>query len=131
MKRIVSLLVSAVMLFAMTATAFAGPQMDSTMPDGAYLQYDEGWNKVYRHSDSSIAEDAAQWAEDTYKDSDAEYVITMDLESTDETYCSKLVWQAYYYGHTPSAANGPTWGVRLPYSLPDSIHNLDLGQEWL
>lgn len=237
MKRIVSLLVSAVMLFAMTATAFAGPQMDSTMPDGAYLQYlelresgvlgeditfeywqylleesarlekelessseyslvydssnpsayasysmeagdvfitsstvssgllghagisissssilhiagpgehpdtisknewlndyDEGWNKVYRHSDSSIAEDAAQWAEDTYKDSDAEYVITMDLESTDETYCSKLVWQGYYYGHTPSAANGPTWGVRLPYSLPDTIHNLDLVQEWL
>ena len=237
MKRIVSLLVSAVMLFAMTATAFAGPQMDSTMPDEAYLQYlelresgvlgeditfeywqylleesarlekklessseyslvydssnpsayasysmeagdvfitsstvssgllghagisissssilhiagpgehpdtisknswlnkyDEGWNKVYRHSDSSIAEDAAQWAEDTYKDSDAEYVITMDLESTDETYCSKLVWQAYYYGHTPSAANGPTWGVRLPYSLPDTIHNLDLVQEWL
>lgn len=237
MKRIVSLLVSAVMLFAMTATAFAGPQMDRTMPDGAYLQYlelresgvlgeditfeywqylleesarlekklessseyslvydssnpsayasysmeagdvfitsstvssgllghagisissssilhiagpgehpdtisknswlnkyDEGWNKVYRHSDSSIAEDAAQWAEDTYKDSDAEYVITMDLESTDETYCSKLVWQAYYYGHTPSAANGPTWGVRLPYSLPDTIHNLDLVQEWL
>ena len=237
MKRIVSLLVSAVMLFAMTTTAFAGPQMDSTMPDEAYLQYlelresgvlgeditfeywqylleesarlekelessseyslvydssnpsaytsysmeagdvfitsstvssgflghagisissssilhiagpgehpdtisknswlnkyDEGWNKVYRHSDSSIAEDAAQWAEDTYKDSDAEYVITMDLESTDETYCSKLVWQAYYYGHTPSAANGPTWGVRLPYSLPDTIHNLDLVQEWL
>ena len=186
MKRIVSLIVSAVMLFAMTATAFAGPQMDRTMPDGAYLQYlelreagdvfitsstvssgllghagisissssilhiagpgehpdtisknswlnkyDEGWNKVYRHSDSSIAEDAAQWAEDTYKDSDAEYVITMDLESTDETYCSKLVWQAYYYGHTPSAANGPTWGVRLPYSLPDTIHNLDLVQEWL
>lgn len=237
MKRIVSLIVSAVMLFAMTATTFADPQMDSTMPDEAYLQYlelresgvlgeditfeywqylleesarlekklessseyslvydssnpsayasysmeagdvfitsstvssgllghagisissssilhiagpgehpdtlsknewlnkyDEGWNKVYRHSDSSIAEDAAQWAEDTYKDSDAEYVITMDLESTDETYCSKLVWQAYYYGHTPSAANGPTWGVRLPYSLPDTIHNLDLVQEWL
>lgn len=85
MKRIVSLLVSAVMLFAMTATTFADPQ----------------------------------------------YVITMDLESTDETYCSKLVWQAYYYGHTPSAANGPTWGVRLPYSLPDTIHNLDLVQEWL
>lgn len=39
MKRIVSLLVSAVMLFAMTTTAFAGPQMDSTMPDEAYLQY--------------------------------------------------------------------------------------------
>ncbi len=61
MKRIVSLIVSAVMLFAMTATTFADPQ----------------------------------------------------------------------YGHTPSAANGPTWGVRLPYSLPDTIHNLDLVQEWL
>ena len=41
MKRIVSLLVSAVMLFAMTATAFAGPQMvilhlPRTDPPGAY-----------------------------------------------------------------------------------------------
>ena len=39
MKRIVSLIVSAVMLFAMTATTFADPQMDSTIPDEAYLQY--------------------------------------------------------------------------------------------
>lgn len=129
MKRIVSLLVSAVMLFAMTATAFAGPQMDSTMPDGAYLQYDEGWNKVYRHSDSSIAK-MRRSGQRTHTRILCRIVITMDLDYR-RNYCSKLVWQAYYYGHTPSAANGPTWGVRLPYSLPDTIHNLDLVQEWL
>lgn len=84
MKRIVSLIVSAVMLFAMTATTFAEPQMDSTMPDEAYLQY-------------------------------------LELRESG----------VLGYGHTPSAANGPTWGVRLPYSLPDTIHNLDLVQEWL
>lgn len=86
----------------------------------------EGWTKVYRHSDSGVAADAGQWASDTYKGTTAEYVISMDLTSTDETYCSKLVWQAYYYGPDEACANGPTWGVRLPYDLPTTIHDLSL-----
>lgn len=86
----------------------------------------EGWTKVYRHTDSDVADDAGQWASDTYKGTSAEYVISMDLASTDETYCSKLVWQAYYYGPDEACANGPTWGVRLPYDLPTTIHDLSL-----
>lgn len=90
----------------------------------------EGWTKVYRHSDSDIADDAGQWASDTYEGSDAKYVISMDLTTTNETYCSKLVWQAYYYGPTDHCANGPTWGVRLPYDLPTTIHDLSLEKEY-
>lgn len=86
----------------------------------------EGWTKVYRHSDSDVADDAGQWAADTYQGTTAEYVISMDLTSTAETYCSKLVWQAYYYGPDEACANGPTWGVRLPYDLPTTIHDLSL-----
>lgn len=90
----------------------------------------EGWTKIYRHSDSTVAKKAANWAEATYKDSDAEYVINMDLTSTDKTYCSKLVWQAYYYGPDTHCANGPTVGVRLPYDLPSTIHDLSLVQTY-
>lgn len=71
----------------------------------------EGWTKIYRHSDSDIADQAGQWASDTYKGSSAKYVISMDLSTTDETYCSKLVWQAYYYGPDEHCANGPAWGA--------------------
>lgn len=85
-----------------------------------------GWTKVYRHSNANVAKKAAQWASDTYEGTSVEYVISMDLSSTNETYCSKLVWQAYYYGPDEACADGPTWGVRLPYDLPTSIHNLNL-----
>lgn len=86
----------------------------------------KGWTKAYRHTDNDIAYSAATWAIDTYEGSDAEYSINMDLTSTDKTYCSKLVWQAYYYGPDSHCANGPTIGVRLPYDLPTTIHDLSL-----
>lgn len=52
----------------------------------------------------------------TYSGSKDKYKNTGNLASTDVTYCSKLVWQAYYYG--------PTSGYRLTYDLPDTIHSL-------
>lgn len=82
------------------------------------------WTKVYRHNSSTVANAAANWAVNTYSGSNAEYKITGNLASTDVTYCSKLVWQAYYYGPSSHQANGPTIGYRLPYDLPDTIHSL-------
>lgn len=87
---------------------------------------DHGWTKVYRHEDKAVASDAAKWAKDTYEGSSAKYKIDMRLDTTDETYCSKIVWQAYYYGPDKRNANGPTIGVRMPYDLPDTIHKLSL-----
>lgn len=86
----------------------------------------EGWTKIYRHSKSNVADAAGQWAYDTYHLSDAEYKITMDLSTTHETYCSKIVWQAYYYGPDTHYANGPTLGIRAPYDLPITVFNLSL-----
>ena len=82
------------------------------------------WTKVYRHSSSTVANAAANWAVNTYAGSNADYQITANLASTDVTYCSKLVWQAYYYGPSSHQANGPTIGYRMPYDLPDTIHSL-------
>lgn len=86
----------------------------------------KGWTKIYRHSNSDVAKAAGKWAADTYKGSSAEYFIDLDLTTTNKTYCSKLVWQAYYYGPDDPCADGPTWGVCLPYGLPDRIHDLRL-----
>ena len=86
--------------------------------------YGGGWTKVYRNTNYSNAVKARDWAVNTYRGSNATYKITMNLASTNETYCSKLVWQAYYYGVGKSHANGPTWGYRLPYDLPTTIKNL-------
>ncbi len=61
--------------------------------------YDNGETKVYRHNDSGVASRAAIWAYTTYilNNSDAAYGITTDLYSFNPTYCSKIVWQAFYY----------------------------------
>ena len=82
------------------------------------------WTKVYRHTDSDIASSAADWAENTYRDSNAKYVISNDTFSTDETYCSKLVWQAYYMDLRE--AEHIEDNTILPYSLPKKIYNLEL-----
>ena len=82
------------------------------------------WTKVYRHNSSKVAYAAANWAVNTYTGSNAEYKITSNLASTNVTYCSKLVWQAYYYGPSSHQAYGPTKGYRLPRDLPDTIRNL-------
>ena len=92
-----------------------------------YTSKDEkSWTKVYRHKDRSIANEAASWAEDTYDGSATLYMITSSLVSTDVTYCSKIVWQAYYFGPSTCDANGPPIGIVCPFDLSERIDNLNL-----
>lgn len=85
----------------------------------------DSWTKVYRHSSTTTAAKAGSWANTTYGvDSEASYVINFDLTSTDKTYCSKIVWQAYYYGPTTAVATGSTIGVVTPYDLPNRINGV-------
>lgn len=86
-------------------------------------KYDDGWIKIYRLNDSSIASNAADWAEDTYKNSNAKYKITTSLSTTHETYCSKIVFQAYYFGGSSQVVS-PKFtlsGVLSPYALPSTL----------
>ena len=84
------------------------------------------WSKVYRHKTKTNAKAAATWAENTYLGSGATYKITGNLASTSVTYCSKIVWQAYYYGPSSHQANGPTVGYRMPYDLPNTVWSVSL-----
>lgn len=56
------------------------------------------YTKVYRHINKSVGREAAIWAINNYLGSDAFYFIDNDLWKTKYTYCSKLVWQAYFLG---------------------------------
>lgn len=84
------------------------------------------WTRIYRHNSAGTALKAGQWAERTYKNSNASYVINADLSSTSKTYCSKIVWQAYHYGPSSPVSTTPVSGIVLPYSLPDLIRNVRL-----
>ena len=91
-------------------------------------EYSSGghWTRIYRHNSAGTALKAGQWAERTYKNSSASYVINADLSSTSKTYCSKIVWQAYHYGPSSPVSTTPVSGIVLPYSLPDLIRNVRL-----
>lgn len=65
-----------------------------------YVKKEGKWINVYRYKYSSDALKAAKWAINNYikKNSNASYAITKNHASTNPTYCSKIVWQAYRYG---------------------------------
>lgn len=56
--------------------------------------------EVFREPYRTIANEAASWALNNYwiTNSNATYNITTAIYSTNPTYCSKLTWQAYYFG---------------------------------
>ena len=98
--------------------------------------YNKGWIKVYRPINSTWGSKAATWAQNNYEGSNAPYRITNEINSTKETYCSKIVYQAYKFGVGRTAFNtyehsqGGGYsandydlksGMVLPYGLPVSI----------
>lgn len=91
--------------------------------------YNKGgrWTKVYRCSTSSYGPKASDWAMKHYYRSNAKYVINQNIKSTSETYCSKMVYQAYLYGVGKKAIGNPlTRGYIPPYELPITIRNCKL-----
>lgn len=85
--------------------------------------YRFGYIKVYRPTNDSDGKAAARWAENTYAYSSVPYVITGDLTTTSQTYCAKIVWQAYYYGVGRHAAVAPQLHNTIvsPYTLDSMI----------
>lgn len=73
--------------------------------------------KVFRvNSSSGQAAAAAAWAKETYQGKDHSYGTGDTITSTNPTYCSKIVWQAYNY---VGLVNRPSYIIVMPYSLPD------------
>ncbi|MBC6316515.1 hypothetical protein [Listeria grandensis] len=81
------------------------------------------WTSVYRLQNQSLAKTVATYADKNYysskgaavKDRHIDYKITSALKSTDPNYCSKLVYQAYYFGTGSLPVMMP---VALPTILP-------------
>lgn len=87
--------------------------------------YSDGWIKVYRPKEN-IGRLAAQWVDRTYRNSGATYMITTNLASTNVTYCSKMVWQGYYFG-VDKEVMPPTLqttnNIITPYGLMEGLND--------
>lgn len=108
----------------------AGPGKSVTIvsPSKFRSLYNSGWIKVYRPNSSTAGSKAASWASKTYRGSNAVYKITTNLATTNETYCSKIVWQAYFFGvgrNVVDIQSQTTYGIRPPYVLPSVLSSGD------
>lgn len=74
--------------------------------------------EVYRISNWTHRNNAADWARNKYENSGAGYNLLTSLDSFAYTYCSKIVWQAYYYGSSTPLVNFPASDIATPYGLP-------------
>lgn len=90
--------------------------------------YDNGFIKIYRPTYKKRGENAAKWALDTYEYSNALYKIDMDLIHFDRTYCSKLVWQSYYYT-SPKSTIYPIISPISPYIVNFLIKDIKIKGE--
>lgn len=77
--------------------------------------------KIYRVS-SSKGKKAAKWASKLSGNKKIKYSLGMNILNRHYTYCSKLVWQAYYYGagkNTVRSKVSQQWVT--PYKLAHNI----------
>jgi len=91
----------------------------------------KGWVRVYRMKDQSLAKSAARWADFNYYSTTGStiqnirptYNINSDLYTTNPTYCSKIVFQAYWFGTGSAPVMKSTKGFVTPYGLIDRFND--------
>ncbi|KIN30881.1 hypothetical protein [Bacillus subtilis] len=89
-------------------------------------KYNHGWIKVYRLKDSSMAAKVARYADRNFYSSNGSstknihiaYKIDRHLYQKSPSYCSKLVYDAYYYGSGSASVVRAQHGYVMPYDLP-------------
>lgn len=92
----------------------------------SYTRKKGTWTKVYRCSTPSYGPAASKWAMKKYHGSKATYQISKDRKSTAKTYCSKIVWQSYYYGAgSKSVTDGLNSGLIHPLELHLSLRKIE------
>lgn len=90
-------------------------------------KYSNGWIKVYRLKNSSIASKVAKYADRHYYSSTGSakknihiaYGLTRRLYKFSPSYCSKLVYDAYWFGSGSARVLNGASGYVLPFTLLD------------
>lgn len=85
-----------------------------------YMNDKGEWTKIYRPASKYRPALAEQWAINNYRGKKYSYGITTNIFSKDPTYCSKIVWQAYWYASAAPQVGGMKQPLIVsPYDLPN------------
>ncbi len=101
------------------------------LDDWTNNKYTDGYTYIYRCSNVSAGANAATWGVNNYGATyapyhNASYAITSNITSCNPTYCSKIVWQCYYFGAGSSYVDVPITGLIQPFDLPNYISSMGL-----
>lgn len=87
------------------------------------------WTSVYRINDTNLARQVARYADTHFysttgsatKNIHLDYYLNSHIKQFNPNYCSKLVWQAYFYGTgtLPVIIDTGDWLVIPPTNLPN------------
>ncbi|WP_137657263.1 hypothetical protein [Listeria newyorkensis] len=92
--------------------------------------YNSGWIRAYRLKDQNLAKKLAKYADrnlfskygTTQKTEKIDYAIDTHIYRKNPSYCSKFVFQAYYFGSGNIALMKPISGFMGPYGLIRTIN---------
>lgn len=85
-----------------------------------YMSKKGQWTKIYRPASKYRPTTAAQWAINNYRGKNYSYGINTRIYEKNPTYCSKIVWQAYYYASAaPQVGGMKIPAIASPYDLPN------------
>ncbi|SJZ54686.1 hypothetical protein SAMN02745116_00680 [Pilibacter termitis] len=88
----------------------------------------KGWTQIWRLRDTKMAQKCADYADRTFwnskgsypKDRHIEYKLTSGILKTNPSYCSKMVYDAFYYG-SGTAPLMTGWSTDMPFVLPAEL----------
>lgn len=97
------------------------------------LGYIKSWIQIWRVPNKNMAEKVANYADRHYwsttgsytKNINLKYLIRPDLYSINPNYCSKLVYNAYWYGsgNSPVMRTYPNFSIVYPSDLPNTFQS--------
>lgn len=83
-------------------------------------QVKEGsWTKIYRPKNAYKPSSAATWGASNIRGKNFTYGITNDTLKLNPTYCSKIVFQSYWFGNTNNGDGMLLPSLVTPYGLPN------------
>ncbi|QDI91391.1 hypothetical protein EPH95_09545 [Salicibibacter halophilus] len=80
---------------------------------------------VHRPTDTVGSQEAAIWATNHYGGQEVDYGFNLNLYELSESYCSKLVWQAFANTSIGAEEPGiiPGYGIIVPYDVADAVNS--------
>ncbi|CDR20492.1 TPA: hypothetical protein RRM88_000390 [Staphylococcus argenteus] len=86
-----------------------------------YASGKNDWMKVYRCTYPGAGKKAADWVKKNYENTNHRYLVTLNLNSKNFTYCTKIIYQGYKFGVSEKSVKSHGLLIISPYAIKDNF----------